>query len=73
MRTHGPVEIYRDPDGGTAMIRFDPNGLWYMDVVDAKGRRIRTRDPFISLKGARISLGKLTGGKMKLEGSFDDG
>ena len=60
------VEHYRDSYGCTASIRHVNNGLWYLTAADAHGNRIRTRDAFVSHKGARIALGKLSGGSMQL-------
>ena len=67
MAIFAPLEFYRDEYGGKAKIEREANGLWYLDVVDAKGQRIRVHDAFISHKGARIALGKLSRGTMKLK------
>lgn len=66
MAIPAPVEYYRDIYGCTASIRHGANGLWYLNVADAHGNRIRSRDAFVSHKCARIALGKLSGGTMQL-------
>lgn len=66
MARFAPVEHYRDFYGCTATLRLGADGLWWLTVKDAHGKQIRTRDAFVSHKGARIALGKLSDGTMKL-------
>ena len=65
MATSAPVEYYRDAYGCTASLRYG-SGLWCLTVADAHGNRIRTRNAFASHRGARIALGKMSGGTMQL-------
>lgn len=66
MARFATIEHYRDDHGNAAIIRHDADGLWYLSVTDLHGALIRTRDAFVSHKGARIALGKLSGGTMRL-------
>lgn len=66
MARFAPVEHYSDFYGSTATLRLGSDGLWQLTVKDANGKLVRTRDAFVSHKGARIALGKLSDGTMKL-------
>ena len=66
MARFAPVEHYSNFYGCTATLRLGDDGLWRLTVKDANRKPIRTRDAFVSHKGARIALGKLSDGTMKL-------
>lgn len=59
------VEHYRDFYGCTATIRHIGD-LWYLTVSNTYGIHLCKRRPFVSHKGARIALGKMSRGTMKL-------
>jgi len=60
------IEYYRDVYGCTATIRHKPDGLWHMIVCTPHGIQIRCNSPYRSHKAARIALGKMSDGTMKL-------
>ena len=66
MARFATIEHYRDDHSNAAILRHDADGLWRLTVKDAHGKPLRTRDAFVSHKGARIALGKLSDGTMKL-------
>lgn len=66
MATPAPVEYYRDFYGCTAVLRHLDDGLWYLTVTNPYGIHICRRRPFMTHKGARIALGKMSDGTMKL-------
>ena len=66
MANFAQVEHYRDAYGCTATIRRKSDGLWHMNVFTPHGIQIRCNSPYLSHKGARIALGKMSDGTMKL-------
>lgn len=66
MTTFSRVEYYRDPYGCTAVLRRLSNGTFYLTVTNPYGIHLCKRRPFLSHKGARIALGKMSDGMMQL-------
>ena len=66
MATFSRVEYYKDFYGSTAVLRMLSDGKFYLTVTNQYGIHLCKRRPFLSHKGARIALGKMSDGTMKL-------
>jgi len=66
MASFAGTEYYRDAYGCTASLRLRRDGMWNMTVRNAHGNPVKCNSPYLSHKAARIALGKMSDGTMRL-------